>query len=165
MQTYMGLDARAFDQARVYANVTVRPLVASDRAAWDRLWNGYLDFYETTLPKSQYDLTFGRYLDPTEPMFAFVAEHEGKPHGLVHTILHRHGWMEAATCYLQDLYVDPDLRGIGMGRALIEHVYHVTKAAGGARVYWMTHETNAIGRQLYDRIADRTGFIQYGKKL
>ena len=63
MQTHMGLDARAFDQARVYGNVTVRPLTASDRAAWDRLWKGYLDFYETTLPKSQYDLTFGRYLD------------------------------------------------------------------------------------------------------
>ena len=165
MQSHMGLDARAFDQTRVYGAVTVRPVTPPDRAAWDRLWKGYLDFYETTLPQAQYDLTFTRYLDAAEPMFAYLAEHEGKPRGLVHTILHRHGWMDAATCYLQDLYVDPDLRGTGMGRALIEHVYHVTKAAGGARVYWMTHETNATARQLCERIADKTGFIQYGKRL
>jgi GNAT superfamily N-acetyltransferase len=165
MQPLMGLDARAFDQSRVYRAVTVRPLAKADRVDWDRLWNGYLDFYETTLPKAQYDLTFARYLDPAEPMFAYLAEHEGKPRGLVHMILHRHGWMDTATCYLQDLYVDPQLRGTGMGRALIQHVYHVTKAAGGARVYWMTHETNATARQLYDRIAAKTGFIQYAKSL
>ena len=165
MQSHMGLDARAFDQTRVYGAVTVRPVTPPDRAAWDRLWKGYLDFYETTLPQAQYDLTFARYLDAAEPMFAYLAEHEGKPRGLVHTIQQRHGWMDAATCYLQDLYVDPDLRGTGMGRALIEHVYQVTKAAGGMRVYWMTHETNATARQLYDRIADKTGFIQYGKRL
>jgi GNAT superfamily N-acetyltransferase len=161
----MGLDVRAFDQSRVYGTVTARPLSGADRTAWDHLWKGYLDFYETTLPKSQYDLTFARYLDPAEPMFAYLAEHDGKPRGLVHTILHRHGWIEGPTCYLQDLYVDPDLRGTGMGRALIEHVYHAAKAAGGARVYWMTHETSATARKLYDRIADATGFIQYAKKL
>jgi GNAT superfamily N-acetyltransferase len=165
MHTHMGLDARAFDQARVYGTVTVRPLTKIDRAEWDRLWKGYLDFYETTLPKAQYDLTFARYLDPAEPMFAYLAEHEGKPRGLTHIILHRHGWRDGPTCYLQDLYADPELRGTGIGRALIEHVYHVTKAAGGGRVYWMTHETNAVGRRLYDRIADRTGFIQYAKTL
>ena len=165
MQPLMGLDARAFDQSRVYAAVTVRPLAKGDRADWDRLWNGYLDFYETTLPKAQYDLTFARFLDPAEPMFAYLAEHGGKAKGLVHIILHRHGWRDGPTCYLQDLYVDGDTRGTGMGRALIEHVYHVTKAAGGGRVYWLTHETNTTARHIYDRIAERTGFIQYAKTL
>ena len=165
MHTHMGLDARAFDQSRVYGTVTVRPLTKADRTEWDRLWKGYLDFYETTLSKAQYDLTFARYLDPAEPMFAYIAEHEGKAKGLVHIILHRHGWRDGPTCYLQDLYVDGDTRGTGMGRALIEHVYHVTKAAGGGRVYWLTHETNATARKLYDRIADSTGFIQYAKTL
>jgi GNAT superfamily N-acetyltransferase len=165
MQPLMGLDARAFAAVRNYGAVTVRPLAAVDRSAWDRLWKGYLDFYETTLPKAQYDLTFARYLDPAEPMFAYLAEHEGKAKGLVHIILHRHGWRDGPTCYLQDLYVDGDARGTGMGRALIEHVYNVMKTPGGGRVYWLTHETNATARLLYDRIADKTGFIQYAKTL
>ena len=165
MQPLMGLDARAFTAARSHGAVTVRPLTTADRAGWDRLWKGYLEFYETTLPKAQYDLTFARFLDAAEPMFAYIAEHEGKAKGLVHIILHSHGWRDGPTCYLQDLYVDGDTRGTGMGRALIEHVYHVTKAAGGGRVYWLTHETNATARKLYDRIADSTGFIQYAKTL
>lgn len=165
MQPLYGLDARAFDTARNYNAVTVRPLAKTDRADWDRLWKGYLDFYETTLPPSQYDLTFRRFLDPAEPMFAYLATHDSKAKGLVHIILHRHGWRDGPTCYLQDLYVDPDTRGTRMGRALIEHVYHVTKAAGGGRVYWLTHETNTRARQLYDRIADKTGFIQYARSV
>ena len=165
MQPLYGLAARAFEASGKYNAVTVRPLAATDRRDWDRLWKGYLDFYETTLPPAQYDLTFKRFLDPAEPMFAYLALHDGKAKGLVHIILHRHGWREGPTCYLQDLYVDRDTRGTGMGRALIEHVYHVTKAAGGGRVYWMTHETNTTARQLYDRIAEKTGFIQYARSV
>lgn len=165
MQPLYGLDAGAFAAARSYRAVTVRPLTSADRPQWDRLWKGYLDFYETTLPKAQYDLTFARFLDSSEPMFGYLAEHEGHARGLVHIMLHRSGWLGGPTCYLQDLFVEPAERGTGMGRALIEHAYHVTKAAGGTRVYWLTHETNASARKLYDRLADQTGFIQYAKKL
>lgn len=165
MDAIMGLKRDAFATATVQGAVSVRPLAAADRAAWDALWRGYLDFYETSLPQAQYDLTFARYLDPAEPMFAYLAEAEGKPIGLVHIILHRSGWMKDATCYLQDLFVSADARGTRAGRALIQHIYDVVKAAGGARVYWLTQESNATARVLYDRIAARTGFIQYAKPL
>jgi len=165
MHALYGLKAKAFDATRKTGAVTVRPLVAADRDDWDRLWEAYLAFYKTALPPTHYDLTFLRYLDPTEPMFAYLADSGGRPRGLVHIILHRSGWLEGPTCYLQDLFVDPDERGTGMGRALIEHVYEVIKAAGGERVYWLTHETNATARKLYDGIAKNAGFIQYVKAL
>jgi GNAT superfamily N-acetyltransferase len=160
-----GLDATAFTRASTKGAVRVRPLTGADRSRWDELWKGYLDFYETALPKDQYDLTFSRYLDPAEPMFAYLAEREGRARGLVHIILHRTGWADKPSCYLQDLFVEPTERGTGAGRALIEHVYGVVKAAGGNRVHWLTHETNATARKLYDRIASNEGFIQYVKAL
>jgi GNAT superfamily N-acetyltransferase len=160
-----GLQSGAFSRSTTHGAVNVRPLVGRDRAVWSGLWKGYLDFYETSLPAAQYDLTFGRFLDPAEPMFAYLAEHGGAARGLVHIIMHRSGWLDRPTCYLQDLFVDPAQRGTGMGRALIEHVYEVVKAAGGERVYWMTHETNATARKLYDRLAVNAGFIQYSKRL
>jgi len=160
-----GLDAAAFSRAATRGAVLVRPLVGADRPAWNALWKGYLDFYETSLPQAQYDLTFRRYLDPAEPMFGYLAEREGRARGLVHIILHRSGWLDGPTCYLQDLFVEPGERGTGMGHALIEHVYDVVKAAGGKRVYWLTHETNATAQKLYDRIADKPGFIEYTKNL
>jgi len=84
---------------------------------------------------------------------------------MVHWIFHRSTWTAGDYCYLQDLYVDADVRGTGAGRKLIEHVYAEATAANAARVYWLTHETNAPAMQLYDRIADRSGFIQYRKVL
>jgi GNAT superfamily N-acetyltransferase len=160
-----GLQSSAFSKTTTHGAVKVRPLVGQDRLVWNGLWKGYLDFYETALPVAQYNLIFARFLDPAEPMFAYLAEHGGVPRGLVHIILHRSGWLDRPTCYLQDLYVDPAARGTRMGRALIEHVYEVMKDAGGERVYWLTHESNATARQLYDRLAQNQGFIQYVKKL
>ena len=165
MNLIYGLAPDAFDVTHTNGPLTIRPLLNSDRAEWGRLWTGYLEFYKTSLPQVQYDLTFSRFLDPTEPMFGYVAVHAGKSKGLVHIILHRSGWLNGPTCYLQDLYVDPDARGTQMGRALIEHVGHVVKQAGGTKVHWLTHATNATARRLYDRVAENGGFIQYTQKI
>jgi len=62
-------------------------------------------------------------------------------------------------------FVEPEGRGLGLGRRLIEHVYAQAKARGCARVHWLTHETNTDAMKLYDRIADKPGFVQYRKAL
>jgi GNAT superfamily N-acetyltransferase len=108
-------------------------------------------------------VTFERMLDPDEPCWAALAEVDGKPVGLVHVILHRSTWTVGNYAYLQDLFVSDEVRGKGVGRALIEYVYDRAKEAGASRVYWLTHETNTDAMKLYDRIADRSGFVQYRK--
>jgi ribosomal protein S18 acetylase RimI-like enzyme len=57
------------------------------------------------------------------------------------------------------------VRGTGIGRGLIEHVYSQAAEAGASRVWWLTHESNAQAMLLYDRIADKSGFVQYRKVL
>jgi GNAT superfamily N-acetyltransferase len=94
-----------------------------------------------------------------------VAEEDDRLVGLVHYIQHRSCWTVGDYVYLQDLFVDPDLRGTGLGRALIEHVYARAAEAGASRVWWLTHESNAQAMLLYDRIADKSGFVQYRKVL
>jgi GNAT superfamily N-acetyltransferase len=142
--------------------LTIRPLRQTDEAEWRRLWAGYLAFYETTLPETVYATTFARLLDPARPQQnALVAELDGRPVGLVHYIFHAHNWRQEDVCYLQDLYVDPDTRGTGAGRALIEAVYAAADANGTPAVYWLTQDFNTQARQLYDRIARVTPFIRY----
>ena len=81
--------------------------------------------------------------------------------GLVHYIFHRHGWRLEEVTYLQDLYVAPEARGTGMGRALIEAVFAAADAAGRPHVYWLTQSFNSTARQLYDRIGEATPFVKY----
>lgn len=141
--------------------ISVRPLTPADRAAWQPLWKGYLDFYKTSVPLEQYDLTWSRFHDPGEPMFALGAFEGDTLLGIVHYIFHRTCWTAGPTCYLQDLFTVDAARGKGVGRALIEAVHAAAKAEGASRVYWQTHETNATAMVLYNKVAERSGFLVY----
>jgi GNAT superfamily N-acetyltransferase len=147
-------------------SVEIRPLQTGDEAEWRRLWNAYLTFYETELPEEVYATTFAR-LTGNEPgeFRGFLALVDGKPVGLTHYVFHRSCWYIDDVCYLQDLYADPDMRGKGIGRALIEAVHAAAKEAGAGKLYWMTQEFNATARQLYDRLATKTPFIIYQKPM
>lgn len=146
--------------------ITIRPLVPEDRADWARLWTGYLEYYQTSVPQAVYDSTFARLLgnDPQD-FNGLLAEVEGRPVGLVHYLFHRHCWKIENVCYLQDLYADPSVRGQGVGRALIEAVYAAADANGTPAVYWLTQDFNETARRLYDQVAQVTPFIRYNRKL
>lgn len=147
----------------------VRPIARDDYAAWRPLWDGYNAFYKrsgpTALPEEITAATWSRFFDAYEPVFALVAEQGGTLVGLVHFLYHRSTTQLAPVCYLQDLFTAESVRGGGVGRALIEGVYERARAAGIKRVYWQTHETNATAMRLYDRVADKSGFLVYTKNF
>ncbi|MDP3856960.1 MAG: GNAT family N-acetyltransferase [Stagnimonas sp.] len=143
----------------------IRPLQAEDHMAWLPLWEGYQRFYKAEIPATTTVLTWQRLLDPSEAVNGALAWVDDRAIGMVHWIFHRSTWLASDSCYLQDLYVDPARRGSGQGRALIEHVYAQALVAGSTRVHWLTHADNTVARQLYDRLAEHAGFIQYRKNL
>lgn len=140
----------------------IRPLTPADRDAWLPLWRGYLEFYEATLSDEQTDLTWSRLLDPQFRIWGAIAtDAGGRAIGFVHWLTHPATWSAGPYCYLEDLFVAPDTRGTGAGRALIAHVADWGRAHGSSKVYWLTHETNTTARGLYDRVATHTGFVHY----
>lgn len=141
--------------------ITIRPLATEHHGDWLRLWKGYQAFYRTTIDDATTELSWQRLRDPAEPMFGLVALFDGKVVGIVHALYHRSTWTKGDYCYLQDLFTDETQRNKGVGRALIEAVYHEARQRGASRVYWLTHETNATGIALYEKVARRTGFIQF----
>ena len=147
----------------------IRPVTGADFAQWQQLWEAYNNFYGrtgvTALPTETTLMTWSRFFDAYEPMYALVAEKGGPLLGLAHYLFHRSTIMVGPTCYLQDLFTVETARGQGIGRALVESVYERAKAIGARRVYWQTHETNLIGMKLYDKVAERSGFIVYRKQL
>ena len=143
------------------ADFKVRAIERTDRAQWTPLWRAYLDFYRVPWSDEVADMTFARIFDPLEPVHALVAERSGELIGLTHYLFQRSTWLINSQCYLQDLYGSEAARGGGVGRALIAAVVDAAKGADAARVYWHTHETNAVARRLYDTVAELPGFIQY----
>lgn len=150
-------------------SVVTRPIVPSDRVAWEPLWAGYNAFYgrsgPTALTPTVADVLWQRFGDPDEHVFGIVAEVAGELVGLAHYLFHRSTTRVEPTCYLQDLFTAPDHRGRGIGRRLIEAVYDAARATGATRVYWQTQASNAPGRALYDRVARHAGFIVYTAEL
>ena len=143
----------------------VRPVEAADLEAWRPLWDGYNEFYERSGEAAPAEdvtsVTWQRFLDPDEPMWALVAEDEGRLVGLVHYLFHRSTTRVEMVCYLRDLFTLESERGKGVGRALIQAVSDRSLEVGVDSVYWQTHETNAAGRRLYDSIGANEGFIVY----
>ena len=143
--------------------VTIRLATPADHLAWLDLWRGYQGFYKVDIDAATTAMTWQRLLDDSEPMWCEVAEIDGKLVGIVHYLTHRSTWTTGNYCYLQDLFVDRARRAKGIGRALIGHVYERAAAMDCSRVWWLTHETNTDAMKLYDRVADRSGFVQYRK--
>lgn len=143
-------------------SLEIRSINNSDENEWRSLWCAYLEYYETSVPEEVYQTTFSRLIDPDHnTQQGLLAAKDGKAIGLVHYIYHAHNWRLEDVCYLQDLYVDPSVRGTGAGRALIEAVYEAADKNGTSSVYWLTQDFNETARHLYDRVAKLTPFIKY----
>ena len=141
----------------------VRLVEARDKAAWRALFTGYIEFYKATVADDVIETLWQRLMQGGEgfPIGLVAIDHADRPIGLAHILFHRSTWTNGWYCYLEDLFVEPAHRGGGIGRALIEAVYARADAQGCARTYWMTQETNATARTLYDKVATKSPFVQY----
>jgi GNAT superfamily N-acetyltransferase len=148
------------------SSLVIRSVARTDFAQWQPLWEGYNRFYgRDPLPREITQMTWSRFFDAYEPVHALVADKEGQLLGLAHYLFHRSTISIEPTCYLQDLFTKETARGKGIGRALIEAVYSQAGIAGSARVYWQTQESNLTAMKLYDRVAERAGFVVYRKQI
>ena len=147
----------------------IRSVTRKDYDQWFPLWEGYNAFYSrtgpTALPEDITLMTWSRFFDSYEPVHCLVAENEGKLIGLTHYIFHRSTIAIGPNCYLQDLFTLESARGKGVARALINAVYEQARLAGSQRVYWQTHETNSTAMALYDKVAEKSGFVVYRKNI
>ena len=142
-------------------NLNIRELKETDKDRWLELWAGYLEFYKSNLSPEQTEFTWKRLINNEQKMYGFVAENENGVIGFTHCLFRPSTWTETDYCYLEDLFVDPNVRGKGVGRALMYRVVELAKEKNSKRVYWTTQEFNKTARVLYDSITSVSEFVQY----
>lgn len=145
--------------------VEIRDLGPEDEADFRRLWQGFLDYYQMSLPQPVTDATWSRLMDPACTMKARVAQVDGVVAGFA---LHQHhpsSWVLGDDCYLEDLFVDPAFRGQGLGRALIEDLMALARSRGWHRIWWATDQDNEGARKLYDSLASCDNHVRYRRVL
>lgn len=142
---------------------TVRRLQPADKKAWLPLFKGYITFYKAAVADDVIEETWTRLMCGVEGFhIGFVAvDATDTPVGLAHVLFHRSTWSKTWYCYLEDLFVSPDIRAKGIGRQLIEAVYSEAEKRGATRTYWTTQEFNYRARGLYDQVATKSAFLQY----
>jgi GNAT superfamily N-acetyltransferase len=142
--------------------VSIRYVAPRDEARWRELFDGYVTFYKSEVPPAVVDLTWQRLVTQADNMTCLVATGEDdRPLGFAALVFHRSTWSPTWYCYLEDLFVDPSVRGGGVGQRLIEGTYEEAGKRGATRTYWATQEGNATARHLYDQMAELTDFVQY----
>jgi len=133
-------------------SILIRSINQGDKSRWLQLFKEYIEFYESKLSDTQYELTWQR-INSEFNMHGLLAEIDGQIIGLAHYVFRPDTWEIEDFCYLEDLYVDPMVRGVGVGRALIKAVEQIAIEKGSKRLYWTTAEDNEIARKLYDKLA------------
>jgi ribosomal protein S18 acetylase RimI-like enzyme len=145
--------------------VMIRPVGTDERVEWERLWRAFQAVHEFTVSDETIDVTWQRFHDPAEPMFLLGGYVDGALCGIAQYVFHRSCTTIGDFCFLHNLFVADEARGHGVGRALVEAVYAAAERRGASRVLWNVLESNAAARALYDRVAMRSGFIQYRKDI
>lgn len=143
----------------------IRDARTGDLADWMPLWEGYLAFYKVEIEQSVTMATWGRILDPMNVLRSRVATVGGNMVGFANFHTHLTTWDARPTCYLEDLFVSPTARGLGIGRALLDDLVAIGKASDWASIYWITAEDNETAQKLYETYTKRDGFYRYAITL
>jgi GNAT superfamily N-acetyltransferase len=143
--------------------VRIAALAAADHPRWLELAGGYKAFYKTAVTAAEYERAWRRLL-AEDRVHGLGAQLDGRLVGITHFLFHTGTWNHEV-CYLQDLFVDPQVRGRGVARALIEAVASAARSRRAERLYWLTQDQNAAARVLYDKVAKYNGFIRYDYPL
>lgn len=140
--------------------IEIREPDRQDKAQWLSLWQGYTRFYGSPQPAEVTEHTWQRMLAAASPMLGRFAVVDGNVVGFAICILHEGTWVKTPICYLEDLFVAPQMRGQGIARTLIQALQTEGKEKGWSRLYWHTRTDNPA-RRLYDEFTPADDYVRY----
>ena len=145
---------------------TVRPVEAADLDQWRDLYSAYREFYALTPDSAVVDRVWSWIGDDAHETRGLVAvDADGILGGLANYRRFARPSSGTTGMWLDDLFTRPDLRGAGVGRALIDAVAQIADDENLSVVRWITNENNTTARRLYDSLATATKWVTYDRAV
>lgn len=136
--------------------VSVRPAAAADLPRFLELVDALADYERLERPTAEARGRLARDGFGDRPLFqAYLAEEEGWAVGYAIAFLTYSSFLARPTLYLEDLFVLPEARGRGAGKALFAHLAREAVARGCGRMEWMVLDWNQLAIDFYERLGAR----------
>ena len=142
----------------------IRFLEQKDKEKWAKLYNGYADFYKVPMNTGILDTLWNWIHDKNHVVKGICFELDNKIVGIAHYRTMPRPIKGQYIGFLDDLFVEPEMRGQKIAQKLINHLKSLSKVNNWDGIRWITHTTNENAKKLYDKIANNTGFELYELK-
>jgi GNAT superfamily N-acetyltransferase len=129
---------------------TIRPATAADASlilAFVRALAEYERAPEAVIATEEDLLRDGFGANPF--YFCLIAEHDERPAGFAFYFFDYSTWIGRPGIYLEDLFVYPELRGLGIGKALLRQVAAIAVERGCGRLKWSVLDWNTPAIDFY----------------
>ena len=147
-------------------DITIRPLDREDKDAWLDLWQAYLEHYGETASEHLTFTTFDRLVTREHPLRCRLADDgSGRALGLIHYFVHESTWATREVCFVEDVFVPPDLRRHGFAWAVVLDGAGVAGNNCCKRLYMSVPGTDETALEFFRAIAAETDWIVFDVKL
>ena len=139
----------------------IRNLKETDRQNWEKLFQGYAEFYKVPMNNDILNTVWLWLFDKKHVVNGICYEIENKIIAIAHYRTMPRPIKGGYIGFLDDLFVDPGFRRQKIGQKLIKHLKEMTITNDWQTIRWITHSNNEIAKNLYDKIANNTEFDLY----
>lgn len=145
--------------------IEIRPAVQADRGAWAALFGDYMAFYGCAASDMALETTWRWIVDPDGPMECLLAVKDGRVVGFAQYRAVPETLTGNWFGQLDDLYVAPAARRIGVAEALVKRLDAIARERGWFKLAWITAADNTTARGLYDRLGNASDWVVYERPL
>ena len=141
--------------------IIIRNPYDNEYQAWAKIYQAYLDFYQTSLTSEELQKVWSWIFEPNPELLCYFCEIDKKIVGLAHFRRFIRPIKGCRSIFLDDLFVLPEFRGHKIGYRLIEAVKLYAKGNNLPLVRWVTAHDNKQAMKLYDSVANKTTWVIY----
>ena len=139
----------------------IRDIEIKDKEEWEKLYQGYADFYKVEITEKILNTVWNWLHDTKHELNGLVFEVDKNIVAIAHYRRMPSPLRGKNIGFLDDLYVHPEFRGRKIAEEIINKLNDISKEQGWGLIRWITRNDNHSAKSLYDRVAKKSTWDVY----